>query len=78
LNVLPEHASRSSQPGFGFIAKHGSVSRMSLQIVSETAGHFAQTTCKFNGKTCGEAKSRLVDFSDPDDCKRNKDGCDVH
>ena len=49
-----------------------------LQIVSQTAGHYAQTTYKFDGKTYGEAKSRLVDLSDPADCKRNQDVCDVH
>lgn len=49
-----------------------------LQIVSQTAGHYSQTTYKFDGKTYIEAKSRSVDFSDPADCKRNRDVCDVH
>ena len=48
-----------------------------LQIVSQTAGHYSQTTYKFNGKTYREAKSRSVDFSDLADCKRNRDVCDV-
>jgi hypothetical protein len=48
-----------------------------LQIVTQTAGHYSQTTYKFNGKTYREAKSRSVDFSDPADCKRNRDVCDV-
>jgi hypothetical protein len=49
-----------------------------LQIVSQTAGHYSQTTYKFDGKAYREAKSRSVDFSDPADCKRNRDVCDVH
>jgi hypothetical protein len=49
-----------------------------LQIVSQTAGNYSQTTYKFDGANYREAKSRSVDFSDPADCKRNKDVCDVH
>jgi hypothetical protein len=49
-----------------------------LQIVSRTAGHYSQATYKFDGRIYGEAKSRSVDFSDPADCKRNRDVCDVH
>jgi hypothetical protein len=48
-----------------------------LQIVSQTAGHYAQTTYRFDGKAYREAKSRAVDFSDPADCRRNRDVCDV-
>jgi hypothetical protein len=48
-----------------------------LQIVSQTAGHYSQTIYKFDGKTYKKAKSRSVDFSDPADCKRNQDVCDV-
>lgn len=57
-------------------AREGEVA--DLQIVSQTAGHYSQTTYKFDGKTYREAKSRSVDLSDPADCKRNKDVCDVH
>jgi hypothetical protein len=49
-----------------------------LQIVSQTAGYYSQTTYKFDGKTYQEAKSRSVDLSDPADCKRNRDVCDAH
>jgi hypothetical protein len=49
-----------------------------LQIVSQTAGYYSQTTYKFDGKTYREVKSRSVDFSDPADCKRNQDVCNVH
>lgn len=49
-----------------------------LQIVSQTAGHYAQSTYKFDGKNYVEAKSRTVDLSDPADCKRNRDVCNVH
>lgn len=56
-------------------AKVGEV--QDLQIVSQTAGHYSQTTYKFDGKTYKEAKSRSVDFSDPEDCKRNQDVCAI-
>jgi hypothetical protein len=49
-----------------------------LQIVSQTAGHYSQTTYKFDGKSYREAKSRSVDLSDPVDCKRNRDVCDAY
>ena len=49
-----------------------------LQIVSQTAAHYSQTTYKFDGKIYQEAKSRSVDLSDPVDCKRNRDVCGVH
>jgi hypothetical protein len=49
-----------------------------LQIVSQTAGHYSQTTYKFSEKTYREAKSRSVDLSDPADCKRNRDICNVN
>lgn len=49
-----------------------------LQIVSQTAGHYSQTTYKFDRGTYREAASRSVDLSDPADCKRNRDVCDVH
>lgn len=48
-----------------------------LQIVSQTAGHYAQTTYQFDGKAYRESASRSVDLSDPADCKRNRDVCDV-
>jgi hypothetical protein len=57
-------------------AKAGEV--QDLQIVSHTAGHYSQTTYKFDGKIYREAKSRSVDFSDPADCTRNRDICNVH
>ena len=57
-------------------AKAGEV--LDLQIVSQTAGHYSQTPYKFDGKTYRELKSRSVDFSDPADCKRNRDVCDVN
>lgn len=46
-----------------------------LEIVSATAGHYAQTIYKFDGKVYKESASRFVDLSDPAECKRNRDVC---
>jgi hypothetical protein len=48
-----------------------------LQIESQTAGHYAATDYKYDGKMYKEFKSRSVDLSDPVDCKRNRDVCDA-
>lgn len=49
-----------------------------LQIVSQTAGRYSQTTYTFVGKNYKKASSRFVDLSDPADCKRNRDVCEAH
>lgn len=49
-----------------------------LQIASQTAGHYSQTTYKFDGKIYRELKSKLVDLSDRVDCKGNRNVCHVH
>jgi hypothetical protein len=46
-----------------------------LDIVSATAGSYARTVYKFDGKMYQESASRLVDLSDPAGCKRNRDVC---
>jgi hypothetical protein len=46
-----------------------------LEIVSATAGSYAQTIYKFNGKVYKESASRFVDLTDPAACKRNRDVC---
>jgi hypothetical protein len=49
-----------------------------LQIVSQTAGHYARTDYQYDGKMYKELKSRFVNLSDPSDCKRNRDVCDAY
>lgn len=48
-----------------------------LEITSGTAGHYAETYFKFDGKLYQEFESRFVNLQDPADCKRNPDVCDT-
>lgn len=57
-------------------AKPGAVA--DLQFIDATAGHYAETIYRYDGKAYRELRSRLVDLSDPADCKRNPDVCDAH
>lgn len=58
------------------LQKAGAGKVADLQIISRTAGHYAETNYRFDGKTYTESGSRLVDLSDPADCKRNRDICE--
>ncbi len=46
-----------------------------VEVVSATAGHYAEIVYRFNGKSYVELKSRLVNLQDPEECKRNTDVC---
>jgi hypothetical protein len=46
-----------------------------IAISSGTAGHYEETLFKFNGSKYLKARSRFVDLSNPEDCRKNRDVC---
>jgi hypothetical protein len=46
-----------------------------IAISSGTAGHYGVTLFKFNGSKYLEARSRFVDLSNSEDCRKNRDVC---
>jgi hypothetical protein len=46
-----------------------------ISISSGTAGHYEETLFKFNGSKYIKSRSRFVDLSNPEDCRKNRDVC---